>query len=467
MEPDAARRRAKGAFYTPPDLVDLAVERALGPLAVGRGPEELARLSLLDPACGSGAFLHGVLRFAGRPGAGCPRLCGVDADPAAIRACAAGLEAVDAPPVSLRVADWLCDGPPRPEWDVVVGNPPWVGVRGLPADRRRELSRRFSTATGQFDLMGLFVERVVASLARGGRAALLLPDRWLLNPDSETLRRHVLAHAALEEVVRLGDGLFPGVTMPCALVVFTPPTPRAVVIVRDGPAGPPRRFELDRFAGWAGARLPLHLQPGEVDRAERMAGRGLPLGALVTNGRGVELGRRSPWVREQPGPDTVPILFGEDIDRYRLGPGRHLVLGAPGVRYKAPALYAPGKLLLRKTGRGVRAALDETNRLVSQVVYVLRPRERGLDPAALLAVLNSQPFGFLHRARNGEADKSAFPHLRQADVLALPVPALRGDDAAALARLARARMAGEGDAATLDGEIDRRVGRLYGEAGPG
>ena len=149
--------------------------------------------------------------------------------------------------------------------------------------------------------------------------------------------------------------------------------------------------------------------------------------------------------------------------RYRLGAGRHIVLGAPGVNYKAPWLFQAPKLLLRKTGLGIRAALDETDRLVSQVVYVQRVRDAATDPAWLLAVLNSEAFGFLHRARNGEADKATFPHLRQTDVLALAVPPAAPGEQADLAALARRRMAGvdESEGAKLEAEIDRRVAASY------
>ena len=468
VEPDPARRKAKGAYYTPKDLVDEAVERALGPLLSARTPEQAARLRILDPACGSGAFLLGAARLLDRlPWDGPrPELHGVDLDPAAAAACRAGLQAAGVPRADVRVADWLLDGPPRRRWDAVVGNPPWVGTRSLPRARRRQLGGLYGTATGQFDLFAPFVERTAASLAPGGRAALVLPDRWLLNPDSRPLRRHVLAHTALEEVVRLGEGSFAGVSMPAALVVFTPPTGSPpVVTVRDGPGGPPRRLQVARFSAWDEARLPLHLTPEEVARAEALAGRGPRLHELVRHGRGVEVGRRSPWVRDEPGPDTAPILFGQDVDRYRLGPGRHIVLSAPGVDYKAPWLYAPPKLLLRKTGLGIRAALDETDRLVSQVVYVLRARDPALDPAWLLGVLGSSALSFLHRARNGEADKASFPHLRQTDVLALTVPRPAPQDVAEVAALARRRMACDEpeEAARLEETIDRRVAAAYGE----
>ena len=113
MEP--GERHATGSYYTPATLVEALVEEALagwlqdrlgvtGPEAVRRlaepdrlTREALARIRILDPAVGSGAFLLGALRLLAGPGAIAPRrasrlrrvlgscLYGVDRNAAAVR----------------------------------------------------------------------------------------------------------------------------------------------------------------------------------------------------------------------------------------------------------------------------------------------------------------------------------------------------------------------------------------------
>jgi hypothetical protein len=50
-------RKAGGVYYTPAPIVDYVVEETLGPLTEGSTPARVARLRLVDPACGSGSFL--------------------------------------------------------------------------------------------------------------------------------------------------------------------------------------------------------------------------------------------------------------------------------------------------------------------------------------------------------------------------------------------------------------------------
>ena len=54
-------RKAGGVYYTPQYIVDYIVENTVGKLlAACKNPAEVARLKILDPACGSGSFLLGA-----------------------------------------------------------------------------------------------------------------------------------------------------------------------------------------------------------------------------------------------------------------------------------------------------------------------------------------------------------------------------------------------------------------------
>ncbi len=53
-------RKAGGVYYTPTYIVDYIVENTVGKLCEGKTPKQIAKLKVLDPACGSGSFLIGV-----------------------------------------------------------------------------------------------------------------------------------------------------------------------------------------------------------------------------------------------------------------------------------------------------------------------------------------------------------------------------------------------------------------------
>jgi hypothetical protein len=53
-------RKAGGVYYTPKYVVDYIVEQTVGKLIEGKTPAQIAKLKILDPACGSGSFLLGA-----------------------------------------------------------------------------------------------------------------------------------------------------------------------------------------------------------------------------------------------------------------------------------------------------------------------------------------------------------------------------------------------------------------------
>jgi type I restriction-modification system DNA methylase subunit len=56
-------QRTKGAVYTPPWVVHRIVEKTLKPLVDKKDPEDILKLRILDPACGSASFLLGVFDY--------------------------------------------------------------------------------------------------------------------------------------------------------------------------------------------------------------------------------------------------------------------------------------------------------------------------------------------------------------------------------------------------------------------
>ncbi len=56
-------RHAGGVYYTPKFVVDTIVRRVVGPKIQGKTPAEILKLTILDPACGSGSFLIAALQY--------------------------------------------------------------------------------------------------------------------------------------------------------------------------------------------------------------------------------------------------------------------------------------------------------------------------------------------------------------------------------------------------------------------
>ncbi|MEA3311661.1 MAG: DNA methyltransferase, partial [candidate division WOR-3 bacterium] len=56
-------KKAGGVYYTPTYIVDYIVKNTVGKLCQGKTPAQVAKLRILDPACGSGSFLLGAYQY--------------------------------------------------------------------------------------------------------------------------------------------------------------------------------------------------------------------------------------------------------------------------------------------------------------------------------------------------------------------------------------------------------------------
>lgn len=214
----------KGFVPTPPETVDGMVELLFRERPLG--PDD----RVLDPGCGTGAFIEGIVRWCAEHEHSLPCITGVESDPRHVSAARRRFEGERA--VEIVQADFLLDEPG--EYDFIVGNPPYVAITGLSEDEKRQYRTRFATARGRFDLYMLFFEQALAALAPGGRLVFITPEKYLYVDSAGTLRR-LLARHHVETIDLVGEDTFGDlVTYPTITCVRNAPPDKTRVLHRDG-----------------------------------------------------------------------------------------------------------------------------------------------------------------------------------------------------------------------------------------
>jgi len=198
----AAKRT--GAFFTPFWIVDHLLSKI--PASAFAKP-----YTVLDPACGTGAFLTALWRSKQFPKRNAHAfLFGIDTDGVALAiahynlllrgapSSAFHLYCADALEMFSLLTSELVQGtsvagqealPSR--FDVIVGNPPY-GAEVSPW-LRLHVKKAFATSFGHFDSYRLFLELILRKLAGGGYLGLVLSRSWMSIPSARKLRELFLS----------------------------------------------------------------------------------------------------------------------------------------------------------------------------------------------------------------------------------------------------------------------------------
>jgi adenine-specific DNA-methyltransferase len=206
-----------GVVLTKPHVVDLILD-----LARYQAGKDLMSMRLLEPSCGHGAFLIPAVRRLleafrhsdGKLSDLKQAITAFDIDPSHVdqtkrsliaEICLFGFREKDA--ASL-VDGWIFEGDfllanLSPNFDVIVGNPPYIRIEQIAPELQTEYRRRYLSLFDRADLYVAFIERSLSLMAGKGVLSFICADRWILNRYGAPLREKISKNFQVETYIDL------------------------------------------------------------------------------------------------------------------------------------------------------------------------------------------------------------------------------------------------------------------------
>ncbi|MFV8224779.1 Eco57I restriction-modification methylase domain-containing protein [Christiangramia aquimixticola] len=296
-----SKRKKDGVFYTPKYITKYIVENTVGKLCeekkieLGFREEEyykgrkkrhkatleqllkilndyrdwLLKLTICDPACGSGAFLNQALDFLIRehhyidemrgkllgesfrfPGIENTilenNIYGVDINEESVEIARLSLWLRTAKPhrklndlsSNIKCGNSLIDdkkvaGDKAFKWDaefpevfknggfdVVIGNPPYVFARdNFKTEEKDFYQIKFKSSKYQINTYVLFIEQSVKIIKKNGAYGLIVPNAWLMVYSGEELRKFLLETSRINQILNLSGYSFEGVNVETIILI--------------------------------------------------------------------------------------------------------------------------------------------------------------------------------------------------------------------------------------------------------
>ena len=294
-----SKRKKDGVFYTPAYITEYIVQNTLGKLCEEKRAELniteveaianpkkptkkeqerkenlltykewLLNLKILDPACGSGAFLNQALEYLLKEHKRLQNdlalmgdlfasyevekevlehnLYGVDINEGAVEIARLSLwlrtakrgrpltklankikvgnSLIDDKTIVPNAFDWHAEFPEvfvQGGFDVVIGNPPYVNIANLIDWQRMYFQKNYITCKNKADLYAFFIEKATMILKFKGKLSFIMPHTWVSTTSFEPLRRLLFETYHINALVSLGHGVFQDAVVKTVILVGT------------------------------------------------------------------------------------------------------------------------------------------------------------------------------------------------------------------------------------------------------
>ena len=388
-----------------------------------------------------------------------------------------------------------------PEWmfgvgdgfDVVIGNPPYVDIKGMPKKDVKRYFKLFTTCENRINLYAMFIELGKKLLSNNGLLCYINPNSMLINESYQKLRNLLVNDIAL--IIKLPDSVFLSATVETIIIMVINNNQEQNVRGNyfknndkiDFSDLTYNTFDRNLWESDSDKRFNIFTSDFATKLLVKIQENTRPLSIYVETSLGItpydkakghsqELIKQRKFHSKTKKDDTyVPLISGKNITPYYVSDeveeyiSYGIWLGAP----REKRFFTEPRIVVRQIVGGTSLRIiagfaDDKPTYFTQVGFSLLSKTNNeLELKYILGLLNSKLISYYHKNKFLDIEKVVFQKILIANAKQLPIKTCSFDQQQPIIALVDKILAAkkadpQADTGAWEAEIDFLVYKLYG-----
>ena len=286
-------------------------------------------------------------------------------------------------------------------FDIVIGNPPYVfgGNKGITNIEKEFFKENYTSGKGKINLFVLFIEKGNNLVKKSGLLSYIVPNTLLRVTSYVKIREFLVQNTKINEIVDLSSGVFEGAVTSSIIIFLTNQKDnleQEVIIKKDLSDKVFNKIKQNEFSH-NGFIFNISCKPHELEIIKKIKKNSLDLGELIKYLRfGVVISKNKDNLIGFKKVDEKykPFLEGKEIEKYGINyKGRYLLYQKDLIhRSRTPDLFESEKIMIQRITGGnnpIKATYDNKKFYNKESIINLVLNNNTLYYEYILSILNS------------------------------------------------------------------------------
>lgn len=298
-------------------------------------------------------------------------------------------------------------------FDVVIGNPPYVPTELINDTDKTYLESTYESAYGRLNLYPIFYEKGIKVLCQGGQLSFITPYTILKNQYYIEARKYILSHTSINELIDFkGIAVFEDATVDSIILSLSKEKNiknkySYIFNIKDFQNNQFQQSEVFQEDILNSKDVSFHVSNN--DKLIKKVSKGCKTLAEVVNfNQGIITGGNKKFITSERNELSVKVLTGSDFNRYLMKPSSSFLT------YDTSKLHRPRKkeifevdekILLRQTGAYPICSIDYDGFYTLDTVHNGILTDHKFQIKYILALINSKLYRFLYENSINESGK--------------------------------------------------------------